>query len=109
MSNNQKRIEKELTYEEIGKKIGISPQQVHKIEKDALNKIIRMMRNCSPNNTIFEILFAVSDHLGISLEQLYNKLDKENLDVLGLFVQEQYGKTIEGWSPDENPLEKFFA
>ncbi len=109
MAITQKRIEKEMTYEEIGAVVGISPQQVHKIEKDALNLMLKRLINCSPQNTIFELMFAMSDYFGISLDQLYSKLDKENLDSLAKYVQIQYGKTIEGWVPSEDPLGELFG
>jgi hypothetical protein len=90
------RTGKCLTYEEIGQKLEISPQQVHKIEKEAFNKIIKRLSQY-PGTNIFEAIVTVSDMFGIDTDQSYKKLDAENREELCLFVEEHYGRTIDAF------------
>lgn len=105
MSKN--RTGKSLTYEEIGEKLEISPQQVHKIEKEAFNKIIRRLTTCT-NANIFEAILSVSEYFGIDPDQCYKKLDKANHEKLCLYIQEYYGQTVKGFKPTEESIEDFF-
>lgn len=106
MSKN--RTGKCLTYEEIGEELEISPQQVHKIEKEAFNKLVKRLA-VYPQSNIFEAILTLSEYLGIDADQAYKKLDKNNYDELCMYVQENYGKAVEGFVPPEaNGLESFF-
>ncbi len=106
MSKN--RTGKCLTYEEIGEELSISPQQVHKIEKEAFNKLIKRLA-VYPQSNIFEAIITLSEYFGIDTDQAYKKLDKTNYNNLCIFVQKYYGKTIEGFvAPEDSGLEYFF-
>lgn len=89
------KIQKNLTYEEIGNKLSISPQQVHKIEKEALNKLFKRLNDCTEFNPV-QIMIGVCEEFGVNPEQIYKKLDKTNKNTLLKFVQEEYGKKIPG-------------
>ena len=83
-----KKVQKNLTYEQISEKMGISPQQVHKIEKDALNKI---MDGLGDSFTNFDKVIALCSYLGTEPHQIYNKLNKPNRDL----ILEQISKNID--------------
>lgn len=93
-----KKIGKERTYEQVGDQLGISPQQVHKIEKEAINKIIRRLNNFGQFN-IFDIVVGLSEEFGVDPSQIYSKLDEENAETLKEHVYKIYGKKAEGFSP----------
>lgn len=102
------RTGKSMTYEEIGKELAISPQQVHKIEKEAFNKIIKRMA-MYPNTNMVEVVLTISEQFGIDPDQIYKKLDKDNNEKLCLFVQEHFGKTVKGFVPTKKCiLEDYF-
>jgi DNA-directed RNA polymerase specialized sigma subunit len=98
---------KELTYEEIGAKLKISPQQVHKIEKEAFNKIIKKFESVSGLN-IFDAIIVISQYLGIEPEQCYKKLDKDNHDRLCQYIQDEYGHTVKGFIPQQTNFKDLF-
>lgn len=90
--NKLKQINrKELTYEEIGKIKNISTQQVHKIEKEAMNKILRRMVEKNKLD-IFDSILYFSHLFGLPVEQCYKKLDAYNKDLLKQYFEE---KTID--------------
>ena len=97
MSKNINKMGKSMTYEEIGGVMNLSPQQVHKIEREAFNKMVRRLMN-STKMSIFDTVIALSTHLGIDLEQSYKKLDEENLELLSIYTKEEYGRHIDGVS-----------
>jgi transcriptional regulator with XRE-family HTH domain len=99
MSKN--KTGKELTYEEIGDRLGISPQQVHKIEKESFNKIIRRFESLTGLN-IFDVIIAISQHFGIDPDQCYKKLDKDNHNKLCQYIQDEYGHTVKGFTPQKD-------
>lgn len=101
------RTGKSLTYEEIGERMDISPQQVHKIEKEAFNKIIKRFMISSGKN-IFDTVLFVCEYLGIDPDQCFKKLDKENYETLCIYVEETYEKKIKGFKRSENPFEGLF-
>lgn len=78
---------KEQTYEQIGHKLKISPQQVHKIEREAFNKIIRRVMEKN-NMDIFDSIIYFSKLFGVEVEQCYKKLDKVNLDLLNDYLKD---------------------
>lgn len=80
---------KSLTYEEISKKLNISPQQVHKIEREAFNKLIKRLSEKS-GESIFQTIVFLSKYLGIDTDQIYKKLNRENYDSLKAYVEENY-------------------
>lgn len=92
---SKNKMGKCLTFEEIGGVMDLSPQQVHKIEREAFNKIIKNMM-ITANLTIFETILSVSSFLGLDPEQAYKKLDSENLTTLSEYTKSQYGKSIKG-------------
>jgi len=104
---SKNKMGKCLTYEEIGEMMELSPQQVHKIEREAFNKMIRHLKNSS-TLTIFETILAISSYLGIEPEQAFKKLDEENLSQLSIYTKEEYGKPINGVTIIENPLDIYF-
>ena len=105
MSKN--RTGKSLTYEEIGEKLNLSPQQVHKIEKEAFNKIIKRMTATSKTN-VFDVILSLSEFLGIDPDQCYKKLDKFNNEKLCLHVRDHYGKNVAGFVPSQIGFEDLF-
>ena len=99
MSKNisKNKMGKSLTFEEIGTVMELSPQQVHKIEREAFNKMLRGLM-VSANLNIFDTLIVLSSYLGIDTDQAYKKLDTENMELLSLHTKEYYGKHIKGVS-----------
>lgn len=87
------KIQKCLTYEEIGKRVNISPQQVHKIEKEAFNKMFSRL-SCSTEFTPSEIVHGMCRYFGVSHDQVIKKLDPINKNKLLLAVQEETGKDV---------------
>ena len=77
MSSKKNPSGKEKTYEEIGQKLKISPQQVHKIEKEAYNKIICNIMN-KYNVDVFDAILQFSALFGAEPEQCYKKLNTVN-------------------------------
>jgi transcriptional regulator with XRE-family HTH domain len=94
-----------FTYEEIGEKMDLSPQQVHKIEREAFNKMIKLL---SVNNNIFDVVLGLSSYLGLDPDQAYKKLDKQNKDKLSMHIKDHYGMTVEGFTPAASGIEDFF-
>jgi hypothetical protein len=74
MSSKKNPSGKEKTYEEIGEKLKISPQQVHKIEKEAYNKIIGNIMK-KQNVDVFDAVLYFSVLFGSEPEQCYKKLN----------------------------------
>jgi hypothetical protein len=106
-NSSKNKMGKALTYEEIGQVMDLSPQQVHKIEREAFNKILRRLMN-STHLSIFDTIIVLSTHFGISLEQAYKKLDEENMQTLSEYTKENYGRGIAGVTINRNPLEDLF-
>ncbi len=81
MSSKKNPSGKEMTYEEIGNKLNISPQQVHKIEKEAYNKIIAniMAKN---KMDVFDAVLYFSILFGAESDQCYKKLNASNKQLL---------------------------
>jgi transcriptional regulator with XRE-family HTH domain len=107
--SNRKKIQKSLSFDEISEKIGISPQQVHKIEKEATNKMFSKL--CNSNKfTPFEVHLGLSAYLGIEPEQLLKKLDNRNKRILFEFTNQEYGKNIElpKINEETNDIEELF-
>lgn len=98
-----KKVKKNLTYEQIGDILTISPQQVHKIEKEAINKIINILMDDGRFN-IFEIVINVSEVFGVEPHQVYGKLNAKNKQLMYSFVNEAYGKEHE----DMKDIEDYF-
>lgn len=88
------KIAKALTFEEISKILTISPQQIHKIEKEAFNKMYERTCNCK-SFTPIEVVLGLCDYLGIQPEQFINKLDVKNKNMLLNFIKKDYGKNVE--------------
>jgi transcriptional regulator with XRE-family HTH domain len=82
-----KKVQKNKTYEQISERMGLSPQQIHKIEKDAINK---MMDNLGDSFTNFDKVIALCSYLGTEPHQIYNKLNKKNREL----ILEQISKNI---------------
>ncbi len=97
----QKKVKKSLTYEQIGNELSISPQQVHKIEKEAINKIINILMLDGRFN-IFEIVINLSEFFGVEPHQVYGKLDKRNTQLIYKFVSETFGSEHEDLEEFEN-------
>jgi hypothetical protein len=106
-SMSKNKTGKELTYEEIGEKLKISPQQVHKIEKEAFNKIIKRFETNSGLN-IFDAIIVISQYLGIEPEQCYKKLDKDNHERLCQYIQDEYGHIVKGFTPTPENFKDLF-
>jgi hypothetical protein len=87
-----------LTYEEIGSIMDISPQQVHKIEREAFNKLVKGL-SMYPGVDIFESVMEISKYLGIDTDIAYKKLDDSNLEKLNKYIFEKYGKKVNGYEP----------
>jgi hypothetical protein len=77
MSSKNNPSGKEKTYEEIGAKLNISPQQVHKIEKEAYNKIIGNIM-VKQKMDVFDAVLYFSILFGAEPEQCYKKLNPAN-------------------------------
>lgn len=90
------KIQKNLTYEEISDIVDISPQQIHKIEKEALNTIFNRLCNFSQFTPV-EIILSVCETFGMNPEQYYKKLNDSNKDILLNYVVEHYGKEVPGF------------
>jgi len=75
-----KKVKKNLTYEQIGSELNMSAQQVHKIEKEAINNMVDKLRLMKFN--IFDIIIKMSEMFGVEPNQLYGKLNTRNLDLL---------------------------
>jgi hypothetical protein len=86
---------KTSTYEEIGDIMKLSPQQVHKIEKEAFNKLLRGLSAAMKSN-LFDTIINLCSYLGMDLEQAYKKLDDENLKILSDYTLHEYGRNIKG-------------
>lgn len=100
---------KSLTYEEIGSKLKMSPQQVHKIEKDAFNKIVKRFMTIMDIN-IFDSMVLLSDYFGLDPDQIYKKLDDNNYQILCEYIYDEFGKEMEGFvKPEENGFKKLFV
>jgi hypothetical protein len=98
-----------LTYEEIGTKLSISPQQVHKIEKEAINKLFKRLFDCT-NYTPVEITTGVCEYFGVNPDQIYKKLDESNKAILLRFVQNEYGMSVPGFKDvDVDSIEDLFG
>ena len=82
-----KKVQKNKTYEQISERMGLSPQQIHKIEKDAINK---MMDNLGDSFTNFDKVIALCSYLGTEPHQIYNKLNNKNREL----ILEQISKNI---------------
>lgn len=89
MSSKQNPSGKEMTYEAIGKKLNISPQQVHKIEKEASNKVIRRIMEVHQLD-IFDAIVKYSKLFGIEMDHCYKKLDSGNLELLDVYITENH-------------------
>ena len=87
--SSKNKMGKEMTYEEIGVVTGLSPQQVHKIEKDAFNKMVYALME-KQNINIFDSIIAVSSYLGIDVDQSYKKLDKRNKQLLQNIIKKPW-------------------
>lgn len=97
-NSNKNKMGKSMTYEEIGEVMDLTPQQVHKSEKEAFNKLVKgLMINA--NMSIFDSIIAISKYLGIEVEHCYKKLDKENKQTLSAYTFEKYGRRIKGIKP----------
>lgn len=94
-TSNKNPTGKCLTYEEIGSIMNISPQQVHKIEKEAFNKFLRSWK-VKLNMDIFDSIIFVSSFLGIEHKQCFKKLDKENKEDLKQYLLEHKGMYFDG-------------
>jgi transcriptional regulator with XRE-family HTH domain len=101
-----KKVKKNMTYEQIGNEVGISPQQVHKIEKEALNKMVSRLANLGTFN-IFEIIIGLSNEFGVEPHQIFGKLDIKNKETLYEFVETTYGKHVD-FERSKDILEDFF-
>lgn len=77
MSSKKNPSGKEKTYEEIGAQLKISPQQVHKIEKEAYNKIIGNIM-VKQKVDVFDAVLYFSALFGSEPEQCYKKLNTAN-------------------------------
>lgn len=84
-----KKVKKNMTYEKIGEKVGISPQQVHKIEKESINKIIKRILDEERFN-IFQIVVNLSEVFGVEPHQVYGKLNKKNKQIMYSFIKENF-------------------
>lgn len=102
------KIQKNLTYEEIGSAMDISAQQVHKKEIQGLNKIFQVLCDTT-NYTPVEIIIGMSEMFGADPGQIYKKLDENNVPVLLKFVQEQYATKIPGFEDDLDSIEDLFG
>lgn len=109
MSKNtsKNKMGKEMTYEEIGTVMDLSPQQVHKIEREAFNKMVKRLM-LSTHMSIFDTIIVLSTYMGIQLEQAYKKLDSENLQLLSEYTKENYGRHIKGVEIKKNLLGDYF-
>lgn len=107
-NSNKNKMGKCLTYEEIGTVMELSPQQVHKIEREAFNKIVRRLMNVA-HLSIFDTLLVVSSQFGIDIEQTYKKLDDENMQLLSEYTKDNYGRNIKGVEIKKNPIGDLFA
>lgn len=88
------KIFKNLTYDEISKKLNLSTQQVHKIEKDAFNKIFKRT-SISGQFTPVEVILGMCSEFGIQPDQCYNKLTNDNKNKVIEYVNEEYGFSLE--------------
>lgn len=93
----QPKITKSLTFEEIGGILDISPQQVHKIEREAFNKLFSGLLTSNQFNPV-ELVSGVCNFFGMQLEQFMKKLDKKNKENLLKFISGEYEKYIPGIS-----------
>lgn len=89
MSSKANPSGKEKTYEQIGKIQNISPQQVHKKEKDAINKIIRRTIELK-NYDIIQSITYFCTMFGVEPEQCLKKLDFANKELLSVYMKENY-------------------
>jgi len=89
------KISKNLTFEEIGQELDISPQQVHKIEKEAFNKVFQGLLSLEKHTPV-ELVAGICDYFGIQPEQFMKKLDKKNREVLLTFISSEYEKYVPG-------------
>lgn len=87
----EKKLRKYKTYEEIGNMLNISTQQVHKIEKDTINKIIKRLLDYGQFRS-YEILVSLSEELGVQPSQLFSKLNDNIKTKLFSDIKEDYGK-----------------
>lgn len=76
----------EMTYEQIGRKLKISTQQVHITEKRAMNKVIRNII-VKKNLDIFDAIIYYCELFGLEIEQCYKKLDAENRITLDEYLE----------------------
>ena len=83
-----KKVKKNLTYEQIGELVGMSAQQVHKVEKEVINKIVDTLSGTEYN--IFEVILSMCEMFGVEPHQICNKLDEKNKQHVYRFVKESY-------------------
>lgn len=88
--SSHKKVKKYMTYEKIGNELDISPQQVHKIEKEAINKMISGIVADSRFN-VFDTILELSSFFGVDPHQIYGKLNKENKGKLYEYIQNHHG------------------
>jgi len=100
MQTKNLKIKKNLTYEEIGKQLDISPQQVHKIEKEAINKVFKRLNDCTNFNPV-QVMIGVCEEFNVNPEQIFKKLDDGNKNVLLRFIQVEYDKKIPGLETED--------
>lgn len=81
MSSKNNPSGKEMTYDEIGKKLNISPQQVHKIEKESYNKIISNIM-VKQKVDVFDAVLYFSALFGAESDQCYKKLNSTHKELL---------------------------
>lgn len=98
------KINKNMTYDEIGTVMNISPQQVHKIEKEAFNKMFMRLNACGTFTPV-EIVLSLCDYFGIQPDQCLKKMDKPSKEVLFVYVQEQYGSKVPGFTKSKIDVE----
>lgn len=103
---NYKKVKKNMTYEKIGEEVGISPQQVHKIEKETINKIINTINEEGRFN-IFQIVLNMAELFGVEPHQIYGKLNKKNKQLMYQFIQENFGTQHEDLLENEDFLNNF--
>jgi DNA-binding XRE family transcriptional regulator len=84
-----------LTFEEIGQELDISPQQVHKIEKEAFNKVFQGLLTLEKYNPV-EIVSFICNYFGIQPDQFMKKLDKKNKEKLLTYISSEYEKYVPG-------------
>lgn len=82
-----------MTYNQIGKLLKLTPQQVHKIEKEALNKMFVTMLTVKKMNPV-EIAYALCETLNIDANQLFKKLNSDHKKSLLTFMEKDLDKNL---------------